>query len=50
MATWIVGGILLLVVTAIVGKMIRDKRSGKTACACGGDCSQCHAACSSQPR
>lgn len=50
MATWIVGGILLLAVGAIVWKMIRDKRSGKTACACGGDCSQCHAACSSQPK
>ena len=38
MATWIVGGVLLLIVGGIVWKMIRDKRAGK---GCGGDCSHC---------
>ena len=41
MATWIVGGVLLLAVAAIVWKMIRDKRNHKSACSCGGDCSHC---------
>ena len=50
MATWIVGGALLLVVGAVVWKMIRDRKRGKGACACGGDCAHCHAACSSQPK
>ena len=39
MATWIVGGVLLLIVGGIVWKMIRDKRAGKDGC--GGDCSHC---------
>ena len=28
MATWIVGGVVVLIVGAIVWKMIRDKRNG----------------------
>ncbi len=47
MATWIVGGIVVLIVGAIVWKMIRDKRSGKGGC--GGDCSHCHG-CGSQSK
>ncbi len=39
MATWIVGGIVLLVVAAVIWKMIRDKKSGKGECGC--DCSKC---------
>lgn len=39
MATWIVGGVLALLVGAVIRKMIRDRRSGKSAC--GGDCSRC---------
>ena len=39
MATWIIGGILLLIVAGIVWKMIRDRRAGKGSC--GGDCSCC---------
>lgn len=42
MATWIVGGVVALVVAAIVWKMIRDRRAGKSSCSCGGDCSKCH--------
>ena len=41
MATWIVSGVLLLIVGAIVVKMIKDKKSGKSGCSCGGDCSCC---------
>ena len=42
MATWIVGGVVVLIVAAVVWKMIRDKRAGRGACSCGGDCSSCH--------
>ena len=41
MATWIIGGILLLAVTGIVIKMVRDHRAGKGVCSCGGDCTKC---------
>lgn len=41
MATWIIGGILLLAVAAIIVKMVRDRRAGKGVCSCGGDCSKC---------
>ncbi|HIU18993.1 MAG TPA: FeoB-associated Cys-rich membrane protein [Candidatus Limiplasma stercoravium] len=41
MATWIVGGILLLIVGAVVFKMIRDRRHHK--CSCG--CSHCSGGC-----
>jgi len=43
MATWIVGGIVLLVVGFILWKMGRDRRNGKSAC--GGNCSHCTGAC-----
>ncbi|HIS92033.1 MAG TPA: FeoB-associated Cys-rich membrane protein [Candidatus Alectryocaccomicrobium excrementavium] len=42
MATWIVGGVVALIVAAIVIKMVRDKKAGKGSCSCGGDCGQCH--------
>lgn len=41
MATWLVGGALALIVAAVIVKMIRDKKSGKGSCSCGGDCSRC---------
>ena len=41
MATWIIGGILLLMVAGIVTKMVRDRKAGKGTCSCGGDCSKC---------
>ena len=50
MATWIIGGILLVIVGAIVWKMVKDKRQGKSSCACGGDCAHCHASCSPNPK
>ncbi len=48
MATWIVGGILLLIVIAILRKMLTDRRHGKSACGC--DCAHCHGGCSAQPK
>ncbi len=43
MATWIVGGAVLLIVAAILWRMIQKKRSGKGGCSgsCG-HCSGCH--------
>ena len=37
----LVGGVLLLVVGTVVYSMIRDRKKGKSACSCGGDCSHC---------
>jgi len=48
MATWIIGGLLVLTVAGIIWKMIRDHRNGKGSC--GGDCAHCHAACGTQNR
>ncbi|MEG1472423.1 MAG: FeoB-associated Cys-rich membrane protein [Clostridia bacterium] len=50
MATWIIGGLLLLLLGGIVWKMVLDQRRGRSACSCSGDCSRCHAGCSSQPK
>ena len=48
MATWIVGGVVLVIVGGIVWKMVADRRNGKNSC--GGDCAHCHMSCGSQPR
>ncbi|NLI22935.1 MAG: FeoB-associated Cys-rich membrane protein [Clostridiales bacterium] len=45
MATWIVGGVLVAGVVAILWKMISDKRQGKGGCSCGSDCAHCHGSC-----
>ena len=39
MATAIVGGIVAVLVGAVIWKMVRDKKSGKGGC--GGDCAHC---------
>lgn len=39
LGTIIVGLILFLILTAIVVKMIRDKKKGRTSCGCG--CANC---------
>jgi len=44
MATWIVGGALLLIIASIVWKMVSDRRKGKGGC----DCAHCHGACSAR--
>ncbi len=43
MATWIVGGVLLMIVSLIVWKMIRDKKENKGGCSCG--CDKCSGSC-----
>lgn len=48
MATWIVGGLVLAAVVAIIWKMVLDKRHGKGSCGC--DCANCHSACGYQPK
>ena len=45
MATWIIGGVLIVIVGAVVWKMISDKRKGKHSCSCGCGCEGCHGAC-----
>lgn len=45
MATWIIGGALVVIVGAVVWKMISDKRKGKHSCSCGCSCKSCHGAC-----
>ena len=41
MAPWIVCGVLVLIVGAVIWKMVKDKKSGKSSCSCGGDCGKC---------
>ena len=45
MATWIIGGALVIIVSAVVWKMISDRRKGKHSCSCGCSCESCHGAC-----
>ena len=45
MANWIIGGVLVVIVGAVVWKMISDKRKGKHSCSCGCSCESCHGAC-----
>lgn len=43
MATWIIGGVLAVIVGAIIVKMIRDKKAHKGSCGCNcGGCGACH--------
>lgn len=41
MGQWIVGGILLLIVVAILWNLIRKRKSGESSCSCGGGCGSC---------
>jgi len=43
MVTWIIGGVLLLIVGAVIAKMIKDKKAGKGGCGC--DCASCSGNC-----
>ena len=45
MATWIIGGALIVIVGAVIWKMVSDKRKGKHSCSCGCSCESCHGAC-----
>lgn len=44
MGTVIVGGILIVIVGAVIASMIRDKKKGKSL-QCGCDCSRCSGHC-----
>ena len=50
MATWIIGGALVVIVGAVVWKMISDKRKGKHSCSCGCGCESCHGACTNSEK
>lgn len=50
MATWIIGGVLVVIVGAVVWKMISDKRKGKHSCSCGCGCKSCHGACTNSEK
>ena len=39
--TLVVLAVLVIIVGLIIYKMIKDKRSGKSSCSCGGSCSGC---------
>ncbi len=39
--TILIGLAVLALFAAVVTKLIRDHRSGKGGCSCGGDCSHC---------
>ncbi|HIU34698.1 MAG TPA: FeoB-associated Cys-rich membrane protein [Candidatus Pullichristensenella excrementigallinarum] len=43
MATWIVGGVVLLLVGLILWKILRDRKAHKGGCSCG--CSHCSKDC-----
>ena len=50
MASWIIGGVLIVIVGAVVWKMISDKRKGKHSCSCGCGCESCHGACTNSEK
>lgn len=43
--SWIVLGIIVAVVAAIVIHEINNRRKGKSSCACGGNCGACGVGC-----
>ena len=43
MATWIIGGIVVLIVGGIIWRMLADRRNGKSTCS--GNCSHCGMSC-----
>lgn len=45
MGTFVVGAILVAIVSFIIAGMVRDKKNGKSH-QCGGDCSKCGGHCS----
>lgn len=44
MSTFIVLGILIVIVSIVIIKMIKDKKNGKSCCS--GDCTHCGGHCS----
>lgn len=47
LATWIVAAVLVLVLGAIVVRLVRNRKAGKSSCGCSG-CSGCGGACHCQ--
>ena len=47
-ATIVISLVLLAAVCLIVRKLVKDKRSGKGGCSCGGNCAGC-GVCQSRP-
>ena len=45
LATAITLGVVVLVLIAIVVKTIKNRKSGKTSCSCGGACKACGMPC-----
>jgi len=41
--TAIIGLLVLALFTAVLVKLVRDKKNGKGGCSCGGDCAGCGA-------
>ena len=50
MATWIIGGVLVVIVGAVVWKIISARRKGKHSCSCGCGCESCHGACTNSEK
>ena len=50
MATWIIGGVMIVIVGAVVWNMISDWRKGKHSCSCGCGCESCHGACTNSEK
>lgn len=48
--TFVVGAIVLLVILSVVITEIRNRKKGKSACSCGGDCGACGMNCSCRPQ
>lgn len=48
MATFIVGGVVLVIIGGIVWKMVADRKNGKNSY--GGDCAHCRADCGAKSR
>ena len=44
MATWIIGGFVVLAAAMAVRSIYKDKKAGKCSCGCSG-CNGCSAAC-----
>ena len=45
MGTIVVGTLLFLIVSFIIGKIIKDKKHGKSIGGCDGNCSHCSGDC-----
>jgi hypothetical protein len=42
MGTIILSAVLVLIVSAIIGKIISNRKKGRSSCSCGCECSKCN--------